>query len=83
MALSGRAAAEHPDTDRLKPVVYGIVTHAVRQAGKPGTARRISAGPGVRIGHIDPGTGAYQAAANAMTEDERREAGLRRNGRRR
>ncbi len=79
--LSGNAANDRPDIDELHPVPLGIVTHASRKTiGRAGTAR-ISAGPIAPIGVCDPETGMYQAAANQLTEDERRAAGLRRNGR--
>lgn len=80
MTLTGRAAEEHPDIDTLKPVQYGIVTHAVRINGTGGRAW-ITAGPGrPDLGDADPETGTYRTAAAGMTEAERREAGLRRNG---
>lgn len=81
MTLSGRAATEHPDLNDLAPVRYGLVTHAVRANGVGGRAW-VSAGPGrPELGDTDPETGAYRTVAAAMTEAERREAGLRRNGR--
>lgn len=83
MSLSGRIAAERPDIDQLKPVPLGIVTHKVRQADKGGTWQRLTAGPGGRLGRVDSTTGTYRTAVGMMTEAERREAGLRRNGRRR
>lgn len=80
MTLTGRAAEQRPDIDNLTPVRYGIVTHAVRVNGVGGRAW-VTAGPGrPDIGHADPETGAYRAQAAAMTEAERRQAGLRRNG---
>lgn len=80
MTLTGRSAEQHPDIDVLTPVRYGLVTHAARINGAGGRAW-VTAGPGrPGFGHVDPGTGAYQAAATAMTEAERRAAGLRRNG---
>lgn len=80
MTLTGRAAEQHPDIDALTPVRYGLVTHAVRINGVGGRAW-VTAGPGrPDIGHADPETGAYQATVAAMTETERRQAGLRRNG---
>lgn len=81
MTFTGRAAQQRPDIDTLTPVRYGIVTHAVRINGTGGRAW-VTAGPGREdIGHVDPESGTYQAAAAAMTETERRQAGLRRNGR--
>lgn len=80
MTLTGRAAEAHPDIDTLKAVRYGLVTHAARINGAGGRAW-VTAGPGrPEFGDVDPGTGAYQAVATAMTETERRAAGLRRNG---
>lgn len=80
MTLTGRAAEERPDINALAPIRYGIVTHAVRINGVGGRAW-VTAGPGrPDVGHADPDTGAYRAAVGAMTETERRAAGLRRNG---
>lgn len=80
MTLTGRAAEARPDIDALAAVQYGIVTHAVRINGVGGRAW-VTAGPGrPDIGHADPETGSYRATATAMTEAERRRAGLRRNG---
>lgn len=80
MTLTGRAAQQRPDIDTLTPVRYGIVTHSARVNGAGGRAW-VTAGPGrPGFGDVDPGTGAYQAVATAMTETERRAAGLRRNG---
>lgn len=80
MTLTGRAAEEHPDVDALTPVRYGIVTHSVRANGVGGWAW-VSAGPGrPELGDVDSGTGAYRTTAASMTEAERRQAGLRRNG---
>jgi hypothetical protein len=80
MTLTGQAAEQHPDIDALTPVRYGLVTHAARINGAGGRAW-VTAGPGrPGFGHVDPATGAYQSAATAMTEGERRAAGLRRNG---
>lgn len=80
MTLSGRAAQQRSDIDVLTAVRYGIVTHAARINGANGWTR-VTAGPGrPEFGHVDSGTGAYQSAATAMTEAERRAAGLRRNG---
>jgi hypothetical protein len=83
MTLSGRIAAGRPELDRLKPIPLGIVTHQVRQIGSTVFGRRLTAGPGGTLGHVEPDTGTYRSTAAAMTETERREAGLRRNGRRR
>lgn len=81
MTLTGRAAERRPDIDALTAVRYGIVTHAVRVNGIGGRAW-ITAGPGrPDLGAADPETGAYRTAVGAMTEAERRQAGLRRNGR--
>lgn len=81
MTLTGRAAEQRPDIDALTPIRYGIVTHAVRINGVGGRAW-VTAGPGrADLGHADPETGSYQATVTGMTESERREAGLRRNGR--
>jgi len=81
MTLSGRAAEERPEVNALGAVRYGIVTHAVRINGVGGRAW-VTAGPGrPDLGHADPETGTYQTTVAAMTEAERREAGLRRNGR--
>ncbi len=66
MTLSGRAAAERPDLNNLAPIKYGIVTHAVRTSGTGGRAW-VTAGPG-------------RPDLGGMTEAERRQAGLRRNG---
>jgi hypothetical protein len=79
MTLSGRAAEQRPDIDLLAAVPLGIVTHVVRHVG-PGGMKRLSAGPGALIGHVVTETGAYRAAVGQMTDQERREAGLRRNG---
>lgn len=80
MTLTGRAAEERPEANALKSVRYGIVTHAVRVNGVGGRAW-ITAGPGrPELGNADPETGAYRTAVGAMTETERRQAGLRRNG---
>lgn len=81
MTLTGRAAQQHPDIDALAAVRYGIVTHAVRIDGIGGRAW-VTAGPGrPDLGTADPESGAYRTVAGAMTEAERRQAGLRRNGR--
>lgn len=81
MTLTGRAATERPDIDALAAVRYGIVTHAVRVSGV-GTRAWVSAGPGrPDVGNVDSETGTYRASAADMTEAERRQAGLRRNGR--
>lgn len=81
MTLTGHAAEEHPGINDLKPVRYGIVTHAVRVNGVGGRAW-VTAGPGRRdLGDADPETGTYRTVVGAMTAAERREAGLRRNGR--
>ncbi|ACU71768.1 hypothetical protein Caci_2859 [Catenulispora acidiphila DSM 44928] len=81
MTLSGRSAEEHPDVDALQAVRYGIVTHSVRANGVGGLAW-VSAGPGrPDLGQVDPESGTYRTAVAEMTETERREAGLRRNGR--
>ena len=80
MTLTGRAAEQRPDIDALAAVRYGIVTHAVRVNGIGGRAW-ITAGPGQPgLGAADPETGTYRTAVGAMTEAERRKAGLRRNG---
>lgn len=80
MTLTGQAAGQHPEVNALTAVRYGIVTHAVRINGVGGRAW-VTAGPGrPDIGHADPETGAYRAEVAAMTEAERRAAGLRRNG---
>lgn len=80
MTLSGRAAEERPDVNALAAVRYGIVTHAIRINGV-GDRAWVHAGPGrADIGHADPETGTYRSTAAGMTESERREAGLRRNG---
>lgn len=81
MTLTGRSAEEHPEVNALAAIRYGIVTHAVRAVGKVESAR-ITAGPGQpALGHADPETGIYRTVAAGMSEAERREAGLRRNGR--
>jgi len=81
MTLTGHAAEQHPDINALAAVRYGIVTHAVRINGIGGRAW-VTAGPGrPDLGHADPETGSYRTAVADMTETERREAGLRRNGR--
>jgi hypothetical protein len=80
VTVSGRAAAEHPELNDLAPIRYGIVTHAVRTTGVGGRAW-VSAGPGrPDLGDVDPEAGTYRTVVGGMTEDERREAGLRRNG---
>lgn len=80
MTITGRAAEQRPDINDLNPVRYGLVTHAVRVNGVGGRAW-VTAGPGrPDLGDADPETGAYRTAAGAMTETERRQAGLRRNG---
>jgi len=83
MTLSGRIVDDHPELDRLKPIPLGIVTHQVRQIGDTVFGRRLTAGPGGTLGRVEAGTGTYRSTAAAMTEAERREAGLRRNGQRR
>lgn len=77
MTLTGRAAEQHPDVDTLAPVTIAIATHNVAPDG------RHSAGADRAdvLGRVDPGTGAYHSAANTITEDDRRQIGLRRNGR--
>lgn len=80
MTLSGRIAIECPDVDQLKPVPLGVVTHKIRQVGKTSAWQRLTAGPGSRLGRVDPTTGTYRTTVGAMTEAERRAAGLRRNG---
>jgi hypothetical protein len=81
MTLTGRAAEEHPEVNALAAVRYGIVTHAVRVNGI-GERAWVHVGPGrPELGHADPESGTYRTVAGAMTEDERRQAGLRRNGR--
>lgn len=83
MTLSGRSADDHPETDQLTVVPLGIVTHQIRQIGDTIVGRRLTAGPGGTLGRVEPGTGTYRSTAAGMTEAERRQAGLRRNGRRR
>lgn len=83
MTLSGHIATDHPEVDRLAVVPLGIVTHQIRQIGNTVVGRRLTAGPGGTLGHVEPGTGAYRSTAAGMTEAERRQAGLRRNGQRR
>lgn len=81
MTLTGRAAEQRPEINGLAAVRYGIVTHAVRINGIGGRAW-ITAGPGrPDLGHADSETGTYRTVAGAMAEAERRQAGLRRNGR--
>lgn len=80
MTLSGKAAVQRPDVDLLVRVPLGIVTHSVREIDKRNGMRRLSAGPGTSIGTVDFETGVYYTAAAAMTEADRRAAGLRRNG---
>ncbi len=80
MTLSGQAAEQHPGIDTLTAVRYGIVTHHIRQVGDTVTWERLTAGPGGGLGRVDPETGTYRTATAAMTEAERRKAGLRRNG---
>jgi hypothetical protein len=81
MTLSGAAAQARPGIDTLAAVPLGIVTHIEREVDNRGTKRRLSVGNGTEHGRIEPATGAYRTAAAQMTEAERREAGLRRNGR--
>lgn len=80
MTLSGRIAAARADVDTLTAVPLGIVSHVVREADKRGGYSRLSAGPHAAFGQVDTETGAYRTAAGAMTEAERRAAGMRRNG---
>lgn len=80
MTLTGRAAEERPEINGLKAIRYGIVTHSVRINGTGGRAW-ITAGPGrPDLGAADSETGAYRTTAGGLTEDERRQSGLRRNG---
>lgn len=62
MTLSGRIAEERPDVDRLKSIPLGIVTHKIRQVGHASTWQRLTAGPGGRLGRVDPTTGSYHTA---------------------
>lgn len=80
MTLSGRAAEEPPDIDALAAVRYGIVTHQIRQIGDTVFGRRLTAGPGNAVGHVEADTGTYRSTAASMSEADRREAELRRNG---
>lgn len=81
MTLSGRAALERPDIDKLEATPVATVVHQQRQIGKAGGWRRMSAAVGRTPGYVDPETGVYESPTRRMTEGERREAGLRRNGR--
>lgn len=82
MTLTGRAAQQHPDIDVLTSVAISIATHAI-VPDRRGDQHRESTGA-VRadvIGVVDPETGAYRSASNAVSEADRRKLGLRRNGR--
>lgn len=63
--LSGKAALAHPEVDAL-----AVRPLRIEAAGTPGTVRRPPAGK--RSG--------LRSLANAMSEQQRRSAGLRRNG---
>lgn len=81
MTLTGRAAQQRPDIDKLAPNVQPLVVHYVRRIGKATQWGRLSANPAPRHGQVNTETGTYTSDTRRMTEDERRTAGLRRNGR--
>lgn len=80
MTLSGTIATERPDVDQLHATMTLLVVHAIREADRAGTVRRHSTAPRGSSGRVDRATGAYLATANRLTETDRREAGIRRNG---
>lgn len=82
MTLTGRAAQQHPDVDNLKAITIAVATHSVTPDSF-GDLHRETAGAERAdvLGAVDPETGTYRSVSNAVTENDRRALGLRRNGR--
>lgn len=82
MTLTGRAAQQRPDVDALAPVAIDIATHTVAndRYGDP-QRETVGATRADVIGVVDAETGTYRSASNAVSETDRRNLGLRRNGR--
>jgi len=77
MTLTGAASEQKPDVDLLAPVTIQVAAHADTPAGR----RSTGADRADVLGLVDPESGTYRSAANAVSEDDRRRLGLRRNGR--
>lgn len=81
MTLSGAIALQRPDVDRPAPLLAPVVIHDVRVVDKRGTKAKFGRLGIDTDGRIDDATGAFTATANLMSEQQRRTARIRRNGR--
>lgn len=77
--LTGRAAAQRPDVNELAKQPIIVAVHDVRHV-PGGVAVRRSGAPATTPGLIGRESGEYVADANRLTAEQRRAAGIRRNG---